>query len=313
MQSTSSSCASSKRVAPQRDGWALVMMTRQPYRFEEWLNYYRKLGVEHMFIAVEDSPDVDALLAQAPWCDMVTTHLAPPPESNPYETVITRQERVMEWALAECEGLGIPWLFHLDDDELLHFGESWESIVSQVPPDATCLVVSNVEGVPDDERSDFTTITRFAIGDENGWPMLAYANGKSAGRVGACSPHGPHRFTGLEWELPLDSACVLHFESCPYSRWEAKFTHYARTTSRLSKIPFDFYKDSIRCCREHSQEPSKLRSFWRRRKMKHYRREAEMVVTLDHVGLSRERRERLQRQRQRQERPGRMRYGLGGL
>ena len=173
--------------------FAVVTMTRMPYRFEEWLNYYRRLGTDHLFIAVEESPQVESLLAEAPWCDMVTTSRSKP-EQNPYETVITRQERVMAWALEECERRGIPWLFHLDDDELLHFGQPWEETVAQVrgpalvrllshspppwprrlgdpvtasrqvPPEATCLVVRNVEGVPDNEQSDFTTISRFAVG-----------------------------------------------------------------------------------------------------------------------------------------------------
>ena len=177
--------------------FAVVTMTRMPYRFEEWLNYYRALGTDHLFIAVEESPEVESLLAEAPWCDMVTTSRSKP-EQNPYETVITRQERVMAWALGECESRGIPWLFHLDDDELLHFGQPWEETVAQVPPEATCLVVRNVEGVPDNDHSDFTTISRFAVGNETGWPMLAYINGKAAGRVGACSEMGPHRFTGAD-------------------------------------------------------------------------------------------------------------------
>ena len=193
----------------------------------------------------------------------------------------------------------------------------------QVPADATCVVVQNVEGVPDSEAADFSSITRFAVGDDEGWPLLAYINGKSAGRVGACAQHGPHRFTGVEWQAPLEAACVLHFESCPYSRWAAKFTHYAATTSRPSKIPFQFYVDSIECCRKHvavrvralapagppaagptgapcvAQEPSRLRSFWRKRKMRHYLREAETVLTISHLGLAPEVRERLTRQRRR--------------
>jgi hypothetical protein len=188
----------SSPVKPEGDTrFAVVTMTRMPYRFEEWLNYYRALGTDHLFIAVEESPEVESLLAEAPWCDMVTTSRSKP-EQNPYETVITRQERVMAWALRECESRGIPWLFHLDDDELLHFGQPWEETVAQVPLEATCLVVRNVEGVPDNDHSDFTTISRFAVGNETGWPMLAYINGKAAGRVGACSEMGPHRFTGAD-------------------------------------------------------------------------------------------------------------------
>ena len=116
----------SSPVKPEGDTrFAVVTMTRMPYRFEEWLNYYRALGTDHLFIAVEESPEVESLLAEAPWCDMVTTSRSKP-EQNPYETVITRQERVMAWALRECESRGIPWLFHLDDDELLHFGQQEE-------------------------------------------------------------------------------------------------------------------------------------------------------------------------------------------
>ena len=81
--------------------FAVVTMTRMPYRFEDWLKYYRALGTHHLFIAVEESPEVEMLLAEAPWCDMVTTSRSKP-EQNPYETVITRQERVMAWALGEC-------------------------------------------------------------------------------------------------------------------------------------------------------------------------------------------------------------------
>ena len=113
--------------------FAVVTMTRRPYRFDAWLAYYRALGTDHIFIAVEDSPDVEALVADAPWSSMVTATRSEP-ELNPYETVITRQERVMEWALAECEALGIPWLFHLDDDELLHLGQPWQEIVAQANP-----------------------------------------------------------------------------------------------------------------------------------------------------------------------------------
>ena len=86
---------------------------------------------------------------------------------------------------------------------------------------------------------------------------------------------------------------------------------------------YDEYVDSIECCRKHvavrvralapagppaagptgapcvAQEPSRLRSFWRKRKMRHYLREAETVLTISHLGLAPEVRERLTRQRRR--------------
>ena len=205
-------------------------MTRMPYRFEEWLRYYRALGTDHLFIAVEESPEVESLLAEAPWCDMVTTSRSKP-EQNPYETVITRQERVMAWALGECERRGIPWLFHLDDDELLHFGQPWEETVAQVPPEATCLVVRNVEGVPDNDHSDFTTISRFAVGNETGWPMLAYINGKAAGRVGLTLTLALTLTLTLTLTLSLTLTLTLTL-----TRW-ARAPRWARTASRVPPAP----------------------------------------------------------------------------
>ena len=163
---------------------------------------------------------------------------------------------------------------------------------------------------------------------------------RTASRVRAtisCTPdHAILRHTpravpapGVEFELPLEAACVLHFESCPYARWEEKFTHYARTTTRLSKIPFLFYVDSIKCCRQHAQvsseagpprldhsrpadeqpraaqDTSQLRSFWRKRKQRHYLREADQVLVIGHLALPQETRERLERQRVRRQRTAR--------
>ena len=81
--------------------------------------------------------------------------------------------------------------------------------------------------------------------------MLAYRNGKSAGRVSVANWHGPHRFTGNYHVVPVEQAradafahprsdrpkqcaatltecgpaqaCVLHFESCTYEQWRNKF------------------------------------------------------------------------------------------
>ena len=146
---------------------------------------------------------------------------------------------------------------------------------------------------------------------------------------------------------------MLHFESCPYTRWEEKFTHYAATTTsnkNLKAIPFDFYVDSIKCCRQHAQappqphpprgacvlriaycalrvaypaasrtrlpplptsravqDPSRLRSFWRKRKQRHYLREADSLLVVGHIALSQESRERLERQRLRETRTARSR------
>ena len=55
------------------------------------------------------------------------------------------------------------------------------------------------------------------------------------------------------------------------------------------------------------QDPSRLRSFWRKRKQRHYLREADSLLVVGHIALSQESRERLERQRLRETRAGRSR------
>jgi len=46
---------------------------------------------------------------------------------------------------------------------------------------------------------------------------------------------------------PFNPLLLVHFESCPFERWERKFYKLAKLTdAELEKIPFPFYRDSIR-------------------------------------------------------------------
>ena len=292
-RSDASICNSTTGSSSSADAptFAICTITKDPHRFERWLDYYRDLGASHVFLRVEKTPEVDALVAQEKFAAFVTVTQAPQ-QANPYDSLMKRQALHTTEALEECARRGVDWLFHVDDDELLHFGEPWESVVARVPPSADCIVVRNLEAVPDSEQSDFTTISRFAHADEDGEPFLAYINGKAGGRVGRCTEDGPHRFTGEEWEAPPCVAAVLHFESCPYTRWRDKFVHYGKLTSeaKLKTIPFPFYVDSIRYCREHAADDARLRAWWRRRKMRYYAPFADQIETIEHLALSKKRR-----------------------
>jgi hypothetical protein len=210
----------------------------------------------------------------------------------------------VKWALSQCEADGITWLFHVDDDELIHFSTPWASVARRIPETANCLVIENLEGVPHDLECDFTTISRFVThhGDretgecypEDNSPMLAYINGKSAGRVGHSQVWGAHRFTGEEWHVPPADLCVLHFESIPYNKWRGKFEHYSKRTTdaKLKSIPFEFYVDSIKCFRDRpddeddDQRERQLRSFWTRRKKQHYMPYARKFLIIKHQALA---------------------------
>ena len=76
------------------------------------------------------------------------------------------------------------------------------------------------------------------------------ANGKSAGRCGFCTWLGPHRYTGRSVVVDADRAALLHFESCTYEMWRNKFSKHRHMEARkkvdIDKIPFPFYRESIR-------------------------------------------------------------------
>lgn len=101
----------------------------------------------------------------------------------------------------------------MDDDELLHFAEPFATLVSRLPAEVSCVVLINVEATPKALAAEcvFTEVGVFTQHN-----MLAYRNGKAAGRCAVANWHGPHRFTGESHVLPVEAACVLHFESCTY-------------------------------------------------------------------------------------------------
>merc|ERR1719272_588452 len=99
----------------------------------------------------------------------------------------------------------------------------------------------------------------------NPFSFVSYANGKAAVRVSdeSAVPAGPHNWHSTRHvdgkstsELPglhLESKAfgpplwLLHFESCPYSRWKSKYWELGNTSpEEIQKIPFPFYKQSIK-------------------------------------------------------------------
>jgi hypothetical protein len=106
--------------------FGIATVTRNPHRFDRWLEYYRRLGAAHVFLAVEHTPEVVEYCTAHQHFVTVSETCA---ERNPYDSIIDRQILHVDKALAACAERGIAWLFHVDDDELLHFVEPWESIV----------------------------------------------------------------------------------------------------------------------------------------------------------------------------------------
>jgi hypothetical protein len=279
-------CKQKPSVAPGRAGVAIVMLTRRPQNYDEWLRYHLGyMKVDHVFVQVEESPELDddapiwkSLPAEyrqriTLWRDAGASQSDK--ENRPaddYDTLQARQLRAMTHAKEEARSMGIEWLIHIDDDELLYtptqrpVGE----ILAALQPAFQQIYIPNDEAVYDSAKvqncfAETTTI------NTNRYKFVSYANGKAAVRVGHGGdvyPAGPHQWrlasTGqeptslhMEQEPFGTPLMVVHFESCPFIRWEDKYYHLGNTSpQKRDRIPFKFYRESIRRMQECKSAPS---------------------------------------------------------
>jgi hypothetical protein len=195
---------------------AIALLTRRPHCFEWWLRYHLALGVDHIFVHVEDTPELLPVLLSDEFADRVTVTSDPCGTGHElddnYYSLMARQRRHVRHSLRACRVRAIDFLIHIDDDELLHFKTPFAALVRALPRNTPNIVLANIEARPTrlDAQNMFEECTRFSSA-----LMLSYRNGKSAGRVSqGVDWNGPHRFTGRHHVVGLEDACVLHFESC---------------------------------------------------------------------------------------------------
>uniref|UniRef100_A0A7S4C407 Glycosyltransferase family 92 protein n=1 Tax=Chrysotila carterae TaxID=13221 RepID=A0A7S4C407_CHRCT len=257
----------------------ITLMTRKPHRFDWWLRYHRNLGICHVFVHVEDTPELLPLLDSDEFAGFVTvttgddnsldTHNPNSPDN--YYTLMQRQEEQVRRSVVSARRMGIQWLFHIDDDELLHLTEPFSRLVRELGSDVTCITFVNIEATPKSLNAEcvFEEIDTFSQ-----HLMLAYRNGKSAGRVSVADWHGPHRFTGRYCVVPVERACILHFESCTYEQWRNKFIkHKEMGEAKKNDIPFPFYRDSVTLFQEDpsgGKNEQRWKAFYQERKIEHF-------------------------------------------
>ena len=274
----------------------IALMTRDPHRFDWWLRYHRSLGIEHVYVHVEGSPDLLPLLHSDEFTTFVTVVAtdqdnksdSPRHRESNYFGLMERQERHVLRSTQLAKQRGLDWLFHIDDDELLHFAVPMKTLIGSAPPGTTCLTLINAEAMPTAEAATcvFEEIDAFTL-----HRMVAYRNGKAAGAVQAGARFsGPHRFTGPCLVVPVTKACVLHFESCTYEVWRDKFLRHIQHCDDRKKadIPFPFYRDSITALQNGARgsrddNEGQWRAFYRERKIAHYsslREQQRLVLSL---------------------------------
>mmetsp|Transcript_25431 Transcript_25431/g.59192 ORF Transcript_25431/g.59192 Transcript_25431/m.59192 type:complete len:508 (-) Transcript_25431:50-1573(-) len=247
----------------------IVLLSRRPVDLSMWLQYHiRYMGIEHIFMQVEDSPEFNGTwnsMSAALQSHVTVWHATGEgfgPDQRPfndYETLQDRQMSAMGRAKELSQQMGLHWLLHIDDDELLYtpLHQRMGELLAEVPPNTEQVYIPNVEAVYDsaDVQHCFTETTEVNM---NAYKFASYANGKAAVRVSsdavAAGPHQWRNSLGMELvSFHLESSSfgspllLVHYESCPFTRWEEKFWELGNTTpERVSAIPFPFYKDSIK-------------------------------------------------------------------
>ena len=234
---------------------AIVSMVSKQPNFKYWLQYHiESLGIDHIFLRIEDCPEYQELIDAYPNKITATFYNKKDIDTkHNYLTIMDRQKENVNNGIRLCKENNIDYIFHTDADELIHVEqlenkskmESLKIHLKSVPNKYSCIHFKNFEAVfPNLSKKCFNT-NRFI--DCKKGSCLSYANGKSAGRVkNNIRFHGPHYFTGEVYDMPDNKITVLHFDSCTYKQWETKFDLLKDTNEeKMKKIPFPFYKNSI--------------------------------------------------------------------
>lgn len=240
----------------------LFCMVRKPKNFDTWLEYQISLGIDHIFLLVEDTPELKPLVDS--YQNVWAIYDNDSDKSDNYWTLIDRQKKFWNIVKERSIQIGLNWLIHSDCDELICCQKSISQLLSEVSSEFDTVHFSNYEAVYDydDLENPFLQTNRFRYKKH-----LSYGNGKSAVRV--CENmqwKGPHKFKGNRYEISPKEAVILHYESSTFDCWYEKFMTSSNTGGdKISDMPFEFYKESINIVKSKSKE--ECREFYNKMKV----------------------------------------------
>lgn len=234
---------------------AICSMVRKPVNFDTWIDYHFSLGVDYIFLRIEDTPELAQIIDR--YENVFAIFDDSSSKRNNYWSQMNRQKKLIQHHLPKIQSLKIDWLFHIDSDELICSVLNLKELLSNVSKDYDVVKIQNYEAVYDRDNLEnpFYQTNKFRVLNK-----LAYSNGKSAARVSTIkmmeysSPIGdvfcPHGFEGKVENLNAKDIVILHFESPTFESWYEKFSNDCDIDElSFEKIPFDFYKKSIEIIR----------------------------------------------------------------
>ena len=246
---------------------AICSMIRKPFNFDTWLNYHLSIGVDYIFLRVEETPELSTLLEKYKDKVIVEYDNFVNKRDN-YWTQMNRQKDFVNKVIEDCLSKSIEWLAHIDSDELLWTSKPLKETLLDLDNNIDSVTLHNHEAVyPNDSLSNPFLETNQFLRNK----YLAYGNGKSIGRVSdLLECKGPHFFEGKRFKISPKLASVLHFESPTFNYWYKKFSEEKSDVSQemFDKIPFKFYKESISIIREGNLD--KCRQFYNKMKVEPY-------------------------------------------
>jgi len=252
-----------KTMHPKR--FAIASMVADQPDFDRWLDYHiNTLGIEKIYLRVENSPNIENLAKQYPNNVIVkSVRMTKEQLKNNYFGIQDRQKEFITKSIMKSKEDGMDMLFHIDSDEFIKIeNDDLKDAFKNIPNNIGCIHFKNYEAIYNDNPNKKCFEAKGFI-DCTKQQCTSYANGKSAA-VLKNNPkfHGPHFFTGKVYNMPESKAVILHFDSCTFNMWKSKFQRMNSDPDKLKDIPFSFYKESIDILNKNNLNPDELVHFY---------------------------------------------------
>lgn len=221
---------------------SIVTTTRNSHQLNSWVTYHIKLGVDKIFIFVDDPNDKTTINVCRSFPNHVVFFVCTPSfieqqrkvTNSSYFTsysteTMSRQIINVEYILHYKDYYNITWLFHIDTDEVIHLKNRDKYVKNSLDylesQEEYNIKLVNYELVPEHESygNCFLEGTYFKT---DGYRYIAYANGKSCvhvQRLSKCAPIGVHDFSTDQTQYTSPDIVVLHFVSCNFSQFLQKY------------------------------------------------------------------------------------------
>lgn len=258
---------------------SIVTTTRNSHQLYSWVLYHVRLGVDLLFVFIDDPSDTKSIDTCKMFpknvvffvCnDLFVTHQRNIVNSeyfNSYkQEVMSRQIINVLYILEHKREYNISWLINIDTDEVLHLKNGSRDLKGAFnileENETYNIKLVNYELIPehDSYNNCFLEGVYFKT---DGYRYIAYANGKSCANVkklNKCKLNGVHDFDTEQQQYTSPNIVILHFVSCNFSQFLQKYYDLGNfSDSWWSSIPISISfhtqaRDKIVKCTKSEEE-----------------------------------------------------------